>query len=185
VPNNQMLKVVIDTNVFISALSLPQSRPANVVLLARKKTILNVISPQILKEVERIIKKKLFWDNSKTPGAVRWIKNFSEEVHPQGRLAIIADDPDNRILECAVAGQASAARSFHHLTKQEARAFTQKWNLVNSAERQELASTPVAQKFRQLEALLVLAKQLGWTDLAAHDDGVWERWTKLRRISNV
>jgi len=101
-----MLKVVIDTNVFISAFYLPESRPANVVLLARRKTILNLISPQILKEVERIIKKKLLWDNSKTEGAVRLIKNFSEEVHPQERLAIIVDDPDNLILECAVAGQA-------------------------------------------------------------------------------
>ena len=102
-----MLKVVIDTNVFISAFYLPESRPANVVLLARRKTILNLISPQILKEVERIIKKKLLWDNSKTEGAVRLIKNFSEEVHPQERLAIIVDDPDNLILECAVAGQAN------------------------------------------------------------------------------
>ena len=102
-----MLKVVIGTNVFISAFYLPESRPANVVLLARRKTILNLISPQILKEVERIIKKKLLWDNSKTESAVRLIKNFSEEVHPQERLAIIVDDPDNRILECAVAGQAN------------------------------------------------------------------------------
>jgi len=101
-----MLKVVIDTNVFISAFYLTESRPANVVLLARRKTILNLISPQILKEVERIIKQKLLWDNSKTEGAVRLIKNFSEEVHPQEPLAIIVDDPDNRILECAVAGQA-------------------------------------------------------------------------------
>ena len=101
-----MLKVVIDTNVFISALYLPESKPAKVVLLARRKTILNVISPPILQEVERIIKKKLLWDNSKTQSAIRRIKNFSEEVQPQERLAIIADDPDNRILECAVAGQA-------------------------------------------------------------------------------
>lgn len=114
--NNQMLKVVIDTNVFISAFYLPESRPAGVVLLARRKTILNVISPPILKEVERIIKKKLLWDNSKTQSAVRQIKNFSEEVHPQERLAIIADDPDNRILECAVAGQADFIISGdHHL----------------------------------------------------------------------
>jgi putative PIN family toxin of toxin-antitoxin system len=111
-----MLKVVIDTNVFISAFYLPESRPANVVLLARRKTILNLISPQILKEVERIIKKKLLWDNSKTQSAVRRIKNFSEEVRPQERLAIIADDPDNRILECAVAGQADFIISGdHHL----------------------------------------------------------------------
>jgi len=101
-----MLKVVIDTNVFMSTLYLPESRPAGVVLLARRKTVLNLISPQILKEVEQIIKKKLLWDNSKTESAVKRIKNFSEEVHPQERLAIIADDPDNRILECAVAGQA-------------------------------------------------------------------------------
>jgi len=111
-----MLKVVIDTNVFISAFYLPESRPAGVVLLARRKTILNVISPPILKEVERIIKKKLLWDNSKTQSAVRQIKNFSEEVHPQERLAISADDPDNRILECAVAGQADFIISGdHHL----------------------------------------------------------------------
>ena len=111
-----MLKVVIDTNVFISALYLPESRPARVVLLARRKTILNVISPPILKEAERIIKKKLLWDNSKTQGAVRRIRNFSEEVCPQERLTIIADDPDNRILECAVAGQADFIISGdHHL----------------------------------------------------------------------
>jgi putative PIN family toxin of toxin-antitoxin system len=109
-----MLKVVIDTNVFISAFYLPESRPAKVVLLARRKTILNLISPQILKEVERIIKKKLLWDNSKTQSAVRRLKNFSEEVHPQERLAIIADDPDNRILECAVAGQADFIISGEH-----------------------------------------------------------------------
>ena len=33
------------------------------------------------------------------------IKKFSEVVNPKERLAIIADDPDNRILECAAAGQ--------------------------------------------------------------------------------
>jgi hypothetical protein len=111
-----MLKVVIDTNVFISALYLPESRPARVVFLARRKTILNVISPPILKEVERIIQKKLLWDDAKTQSAVRRIRNFSEEVHPQERLALIADDPDNRILECAVAGQAGFIISGdHHL----------------------------------------------------------------------
>jgi len=43
-----MFKVVIDTNVFISAFYLPDSRPAEVVILARRKRILNSISPQIL-----------------------------------------------------------------------------------------------------------------------------------------
>jgi len=101
-----MLKVVIDTNVFISAIYLPESRPAEVILLARRKKISNFISPEILEEIERIIKKKLLWDNAKTQSILRRIKNFSEIVAPQERLAVIADDPDNRILECAVTSQA-------------------------------------------------------------------------------
>jgi len=101
-----MLKVVIDTNVFISAFYLPDSRPAEVVFLARRKRILNFISPPILKEIERILQKKLLWDNAKTESAVRRIRNFSEMVDPKKRLEVIADDPDNRILECAVEGQA-------------------------------------------------------------------------------
>jgi transcriptional regulator with XRE-family HTH domain len=73
--------------------------------------------------------------------------------------------------------------SSDHLTKYEARAFKQRWAAVNAAERQELAATPVVQKFRQLEALLASARHLGWTESAAEDEGeVWERWTSLRRI---
>jgi putative transcriptional regulator len=74
--------------------------------------------------------------------------------------------------------------SFRHLTTREAQAFKQRWAAVNAAERQELASTPVAQKFRQLEALLASARQLGWTDLTT-EDGVWERWARLRRRVHV
>jgi hypothetical protein len=39
-----MLKVVIDTKVFISAFYLPESRPAEAVLWARRKRVLNFIS---------------------------------------------------------------------------------------------------------------------------------------------
>ena len=73
--------------------------------------------------------------------------------------------------------------SSDHLTKHEAWAFKQRWDAVNAAEGQELATTPVAQKFRQLEALLASARHLGWTESPAEDEGgVWERWTRLRRI---
>jgi transcriptional regulator with XRE-family HTH domain len=73
--------------------------------------------------------------------------------------------------------------SSDHLTKHEARAFKQRWEGVNAAEREDLATTPVAQKFRQLEALIASARQLGWTEAPTEDKGgVWERWTRLRRM---
>jgi transcriptional regulator with XRE-family HTH domain len=87
-----------------------------------------------------------------------------------------------RLLEMATSLEQG---SFRHLTKHEARAFKQRWDAVNAAEIQELATTPVAQKFRQLEALLASARQLGWTDLTAEDGEVWERWARLRRIFYV
>lgn len=112
-----MLKVVMDTNVFISALYLPKSRSAEVVSLVRRKRIRNLISPQILKEIERILQKKLSWDIAKTQSAIRRINNFSEMVRPKERLEVIADASDHRILECAVEGQADFIISGdHHLT---------------------------------------------------------------------
>jgi transcriptional regulator with XRE-family HTH domain len=73
--------------------------------------------------------------------------------------------------------------SSEHLTKQEARAFKPRWEVVNAAEREELAGTPVAQKFCQVEALLASARQLGWSESPTEDEiGVWEGWARLRRI---
>jgi len=84
-----------------------------------------------------------------------------------------------RLLEMeAASGKGSAGR----MSKGEAQAFKRRWEAVNAAEREELASTPVADKFRQVAALLASAGKLGWTEsLAAEEDLVRERWARLRR----
>jgi len=46
------------------------------------------------------------WDKVEALNAVGQIRSFSEIVRPKGPLAVIADDPDNRVLECAVEVQA-------------------------------------------------------------------------------
>jgi len=84
-----------------------------------------------------------------------------------------------RLLEMEAAlGAGLAAR----LTRVEAQAFKRRWEAVNAAEREELGSTPVADKFRQLAALLASAGKLGWTeDLEVEEGQVRERWARLRR----
>lgn len=68
------------------------------------------------------------------------------------------------------------------ITKEEAQDFKRRWDEVRSAEREELRSTPVAIKFRQLAALMVSVEQMGWTEaLRAEEDEVRKRWMKLRR----
>ncbi len=48
------------------------------------------------------------------------------------------------------------------LTKGEARDFKRRWDAVNAAEKEELASTPITYKFRQIASLLASAGKLGW-----------------------
>ncbi|HEY9072817.1 MAG TPA: helix-turn-helix domain-containing protein [Desulfobaccales bacterium] len=88
-----------------------------------------------------------------------------------------------RLLEMETAlGQTPANR----LTRGEALAFRKRWETVNAAEGEELATTPVSQKFRQLAALLISAKKLGWTEaLGAEEDRVRERWSKLREVCHA
>jgi transcriptional regulator with XRE-family HTH domain len=51
----------------------------------------------------------------------------------------------NRLLEMKAAWREGSAGS---LTKEEAQAFKRRWQAVNAAENEELASTPVAVKFQ-------------------------------------
>ena len=75
-----------------------------------------------------------------------------------------------------------AAGSTDHLTKAAALAFKSRWAAVNAAEREELASTPMAHKFRQLGVLLAMARRFGWTAATEAEEGlVRDRWARLRR----
>ncbi|RJR32571.1 MAG: XRE family transcriptional regulator [Deltaproteobacteria bacterium] len=77
-------------------------------------------------------------------------------------------------------------RSAGRLNKGEAKAFKKRWEAVNAAEKDELASTSVAQKFRQVAALLASAAKLGWTEALAEEEAlVRERYARLRKYSHV
>jgi putative PIN family toxin of toxin-antitoxin system len=111
-----MLKVVLDTNVIVSGLNFPASNPAKILLMVVSGEILNLTSLHILNETKRILVDKFFWKLEEADAAEVWLNNFSTSVNPKNRIAVIADDPDNRILECAMEGQADfIILGDHHL----------------------------------------------------------------------
>jgi uncharacterized protein len=103
-----MIRLVIDTNVFVSALISTRSIPALLLDEAGKKYSL-FISKEILSEVEDVISREKFgFTIQKISSALEAILSFSEIIDPDIKVDVIKSDPDdNKILECAIACRAS------------------------------------------------------------------------------
>lgn len=102
-----MLKVVLDTNVIVSALHFG-GKPDKVLSLANEGAIELLISPFILDEVARVLRRQFQWAKPETKDALAAIQEIATLIQPTHRLSIIKEkDSDNRILECAVSGRAN------------------------------------------------------------------------------
>lgn len=97
-----MLKVVVDTNVIISALVFGRI-PDEIIRLARSRKIELYLSDFILQETARILKIKFLWSPIEMSNALRLLQACASVITPAQKLSVITnDDSDNRILECAV-----------------------------------------------------------------------------------
>lgn len=68
------------------------------------------------------------------------------------------------------------------LTKAQARAFRERWQLVNDREAEELRSASLEVKLPQFMTLLGWARQFGWTEALSEGEAeVRERWARLRK----
>ena len=101
-----MIRVVIDTNVIITALYFYRGNPWRIVVWAIEGNIQNITSEFILREVRHVLEKKFLWQPREIENAIIQIETFSEKVSPKKHLTVIPYAPDNRILECALAGEA-------------------------------------------------------------------------------
>lgn len=101
-----MTRVVLDTNVYISAILTP-GRAREILELARKGEIGLVVSEALLAELERVLRLKVCRSGSEIALILKAIRDISVFVSPAIRLSVVEeDDADNRIVECAVEGAA-------------------------------------------------------------------------------
>jgi putative PIN family toxin of toxin-antitoxin system len=101
-----MLRVVADTNIFISALMFG-GLPGSFLDLAFLRSFVLVTSPTLLDELDEKLRRK-FEVSPEDAGLIRArLENCALVVTPGIVLEVIKDDPDDdRVLECAVAGEA-------------------------------------------------------------------------------
>lgn len=107
-----MIKVVIDANVFISALLTPGGTAARVLDLARQRAFDLLLSPPILREWRRVLQyPKLKKRHGLTPDELEaflkdWI-GLATLTPGKKKVRVVKDDPeDDKYLACALEGQA-------------------------------------------------------------------------------
>jgi putative PIN family toxin of toxin-antitoxin system len=102
------MRVVFDTNILVSALVFPGGQGD-----AALRRIIDgmdqlVISKAILDELLEVLGRKFARDAEELAHVAVFVSELAMVVAPKRRLRVVKDDPDNRILECAIAGRAEA-----------------------------------------------------------------------------
>jgi putative PIN family toxin of toxin-antitoxin system len=101
------LRLVIDTNVLVSAALKPAGLQRTVLLLAITKPARLYVSPPILEEYSEVLaRRELHIPKGLRQQLLQLIKNRSHIVAPTQRLQVTSDPDDNIFLECADAASA-------------------------------------------------------------------------------
>jgi putative PIN family toxin of toxin-antitoxin system len=100
------LKAVFDTNIFVSALAIPGGQAERAVDRVIDGRVSLCISKEIIHEVLGVLSHKFSRGPEELSRTALFLSDLAELVAPRRKLSVLDDEPDNRILECAVAADA-------------------------------------------------------------------------------
>lgn len=99
-----MLKAVFDTNIIVSSFLSELGFPHKIVELSIEGKITNHTSPDMLKELIKVLKEDLKFSEEDIKSSVDFVIGYSIPINPTERVEAVKDDSkDNIILECALA----------------------------------------------------------------------------------
>jgi putative PIN family toxin of toxin-antitoxin system len=99
------VKAVFDTNIYISAFIVPGRKAEEAYLHALKGDFVLCTSLAILTEMAQKLRDKFGWHEDKIVLALKSIAQIATVIRPRSRIHVLADEPDNRILECAITAE--------------------------------------------------------------------------------
>ena len=98
--------VTFDTNILVSGFTRPEGRASQAMVNVTLGNDELFISQPIIEELLRVLDSKFNWTAAALDAVNGWIARNCHMVTPTETLSVLADEPDNRILECAVAANA-------------------------------------------------------------------------------
>ena len=106
------MKVVLDANIFVSAVISDKGNPARVLQLWLDEEMKVILSPQILDEIRWVIYYPRLRQTHRLPDKdievfLRLIVKRATLIEPNVELQVVVDDPvDDMYIECAVSSNA-------------------------------------------------------------------------------
>ncbi len=101
------MRIVLDTNVLVSALAFPGNKPDQILYRIRRGETEHFISPFILSELDRVLREKFRFPKKEADVRVNAIRAIAHVITPTERITVVtANDDDNRVLECVAPAQA-------------------------------------------------------------------------------
>ncbi len=100
------MKVVFDSNIFVSTLALPGGSAEKAIDAVTETRCSLVISKPIIHEVLDVLARKFSRNPEDLAHTAVFLSELGTLVTPRKKLRVLTDEPDNRILECAVTGHA-------------------------------------------------------------------------------
>ena len=101
------MRVVLDTNIYLSGLAFPASPPALILNFARQKKFETYCSGFIIEEIRRNLISKFDFSDKAAEQLIKEILKFVIIIIPKNKVnKILTKKDDNRILECALAARA-------------------------------------------------------------------------------
>jgi putative PIN family toxin of toxin-antitoxin system len=100
------MRVVFDTNLFVSALAIPESHAEKAIPKIIEGEDILLLTKEMLDELLNVLSTKFSRDREEVSRLAVVLSEMVEWVRPTMRISVLKDDPDNRILECAVSGRA-------------------------------------------------------------------------------
>jgi putative PIN family toxin of toxin-antitoxin system len=118
-----MIRVVLDTNVVVSALLQPQSAPSRAFLMTIAGTMVQLcVSGDVYAEYEEVIQRPKFnRSEAVIEQTLRTIRQNGLWVKPSESVRVCSDPDDDIFLECAQAARA------HYLLSGNLKDFPVKW----------------------------------------------------------
>ncbi len=100
------MNVTFDTNILVSGFTRTEGRASQAMVNITLRNDDLFISQQIIDELLGVLQNKFNWSATASASVKGWIARNCQMVTPTETLSILADEPDNRILECAIAANA-------------------------------------------------------------------------------